>query len=218
MDLFLVASSLIHLCLFAYWLGGDLAVFYLSTHVSKSQGPAEQRLYAVHLLNQLDLIPRTALIITLPSGLMLANSIGWLMINSTLLIVLWLACLCWVGLIFTLHSQADPWYKKIDTLLRIGLMIGLMVWVISIRFNPDLKLPLFIQIKLLILGVITGCGLLIRILLKPLFESIADLKQHGASETINQSISNTLNKTRIVVIIIWVLLATAAALGVARPV
>ena len=70
--------ALIHVLVFVYWLGGDLGAFYTSRFLTAPDVSADRRLMAAKIVGDVDMAPRTALILALPSGLLLAPSKGWL--------------------------------------------------------------------------------------------------------------------------------------------
>jgi len=63
---------LAHVILFAYWLGGDLGVFYASRFVSNPDLGREARKTAAAIMLAVDMSPRICMVLILPTGLHLA--------------------------------------------------------------------------------------------------------------------------------------------------
>ncbi len=64
-------AILLHIVLFAYWLGGDLGVFYSSRFILKPELSTEARGVAVKIMHVVDMSPRICLVLFLPSGITL---------------------------------------------------------------------------------------------------------------------------------------------------
>ena len=66
-------ALLVHLVLFAYWLGGDLGVFYTSGYVVDDTLPVKTRQTAARIMLHLDLVPRICMALMLTSGGLLGH-------------------------------------------------------------------------------------------------------------------------------------------------
>lgn len=64
--------GLLHVLVFVYWLGGDLGAFYSSRFLTRPGVTPEKRLLAAKIVGDVDMAPRSALILTFPTGLALA--------------------------------------------------------------------------------------------------------------------------------------------------
>lgn len=67
---------MLHVLLFAYWLGADIGVFYSARVVRDSSLGIEARRTALRILGWIDQIPRYCLVLMLPVGYGLAASFG----------------------------------------------------------------------------------------------------------------------------------------------
>jgi len=77
----------------------------------------------------------------------------------------------------------------------------------------------WIALKLLLFAVTVGCGLAIRIALKPFGPAFASLMEGGSRPATEGAIQRSLTRARPFVIAIWIALVLEAALGIfQRPV
>ena len=157
MDPFVTALiTFLHVLVFVYWLGGDLGVFALSGTVTDESASISDRQFAVQKLLALDLAPRYALLLTLPTGLTTAHVVGWLAVNEALLIGVWIAALAWIALVIKLHHGASEALRKLDLTLRVAFLIGLPAWALLA------PVPLFMVIKSCLLATAVALGLIVR--------------------------------------------------------
>lgn len=207
-----------HLLMFAYWLGGDIGAFIASRLLTNTSLSPEQRLTAARILNHVDMAPKMALIWALPSGLWLTEAHGWQDIHAGLLASLAVIALVWTAMLWRLHlAHGQSILTRIDYAIRVLVVIGLFVTGLA-GLAGLWPAPVFIALKLIILGLITTLGLIVRNLVKPLgpalHELVAGVEQDRADGTILQ----IMGRARVCVIAIWVLLAAALYLGVFKPV
>jgi hypothetical protein len=70
--------ALLHLLIPVYWLGGDLGAFYSSRFMIDPARTVPERMMALKILNNIDMAPRTTLILAFPTGFTLAVAKGWI--------------------------------------------------------------------------------------------------------------------------------------------
>lgn len=211
--------TLLHLLIFAYWLGGDIGVFYASTLLTDDTRDTAGRLAAGKILTDVDLAPRFCLLLALPTGLVLASSKGWLQIDILWLVTVFIAALAWIYLVIQLHIHhvGMELMKRIDTYLRIMFLLALIA-VSAGSLLGLFAIPLFIALKLLVLAFAVSMGLVVRQVLKPFGPAYVQLATAGADAQTNAAIKETLDRARPAVILIWIALIIAAWLGVTTPV
>lgn len=211
--------TLLHLLVFAYWLGGDIGVFYASTLLTDSQREQAGRLAAGKIVADVDLIPRFCLLLTLPTGLALASAKGWMSLSPLLTGAAFVAAFLWILLVIRLHLNhgGGAMLKRFDMVLRILFLLGLAATGAG-AIAGLWALPLFIAVKLLLLGFAVLMGLVIRQLLEPFGPAYLKLATHGADPQTDSIIAGALAKARPAVMMIWISLIGAAFLGVATPV
>jgi len=211
--------TLLHLLVFVYWLGGDLGAFYTSRFLIKPGISADRRMLAAKVVNDVDMAPRTALILAFPTGLTLAHVKGWISLPLPLLVIVWLAALGWLALAWTIHMKhgaAPALWRKTDLAIRWALITGLVAAALW-NMAGEGSLPLFLSLKLLALAGCTGFGLFIRSVLKPLGPALMGLSGPDAPAA-EASLAATLNRARPLVTGIWALLVIAALLALFKPV
>ena len=210
--------ALIHVLVFVYWLGGDLGAFYTSRFLTQPDVSADRRLMAAKIVGDVDMAPRTALILALPTGLLLAQSKGWLSLGWPITLGIAAASLIWLVLAWHLHLKhgaGTDALRKLDLAIRWGLVLALGGWAVA-GLMGHIALPLFLAVKLLAL---VGCillGLFIRSALKPLGPALMGLTGPNA-DTAEADLANTLNRARPLVTGIWALLLIAAFFGLWTP-
>lgn len=202
-------ATLLHVLVFVYWLGGDLGAFLASFVMTDQRQPAPVRLAAARLLGHVDMAPRSALLLALPTGLTLAASKGWLELAPLLLAAVWTVALIWLLLLWRLHFRSTDTLRSIDFMLRKGLLVALAIgaWLVE---------PLFLKAKLALLAIALVAGLVIRQLIAPLGPAL-DRLAAGDAGSADPEITRALRKARPLVICIWITLVAAAWLGIAKP-
>lgn len=202
-------ATLLHLLVFVYWLGGDVGAFLASFVVTDPGQPATARLAAARLLGHIDMAPRSALILALPTGLTLAMTRGWFEIDTPWLAAVWAVSGLWLVLLWHQHIKPAPWIRHADHALRLFLLAGLLAgsWLVE---------PAFLKAKFALLAVALLAGLAIRRIITPLGPALGALAADHAA-TADPDIARTLRRARPVVIGIWLTLLAAAWFGIARP-
>ncbi|MEM1261061.1 MAG: hypothetical protein AAGH76_01565 [Pseudomonadota bacterium] len=206
---------LAHLLLFVYWLGGDLGVFYSSFVVVDPKRSVEARATAAKILIALDQVPRMCLVLILPVGITLAMRLG--LIDAQYKLLVWGVCGVWLAMVIALHFNHAPWLARLDTTLRSAVAIAALVgaW---LAVTGDAVTPArWVAAKLAVFGLIVGCGLAIRRVFAPFGPAFGALVRDGSSPEVEAVISGSLARSRPFVVAIWVLLITAAWLGLTKP-
>lgn len=209
---------LLHVLVFVYWLGGDLGAFYTSRYLTLPGIPADRRLLAAKIVGDVDMAPRTALILALPTGLVAAEIRGWLDLGLLPIGIVVAIALVWLATAWRLHIEhgSSGLLAGFDRILRWVLIISALGYAV-LGLADIAPVPLFIELKLIVLALCTLMGLAIRQVLKPLGPAIAKLADPGTSADGEADLGATLKKARPLVLIIWALLLTAALLGLWTP-
>jgi hypothetical protein len=211
--------TLLHALVFVYWLGGDLGAFYASSIVLDPRETPASRVTAARIIGAVDMAPRTALILTFPTGIWLAQARGWVEPSLGLLVGVWIVCVIWLALVWAshvFHMPAGCVARRSDLAIRWSAMLLLFALAIG-WIAPFGELPTFIQVKCGLLAAAIGCGLVIRGLLGPFGPALLALADGGATSSIVADIARSLGRARVVVPVIWLLLICSAAIGLWRP-
>ncbi len=210
--------TLLHLLVFVYWLGGDLGAFYTAGFMTDAKRSVAERMMALKILNNIDMAPRTTLILAYPTGLALAWAKGWVEMPGYMPAIAAILFLGWLALAWAVHLQhgGGGAIRKIDLAIRylcvvaFGLagIAGLAGW---------RTMPLFIALKLCLLAGCVALGLVVRRQLVPLFGAIREMTTTGPTAATDATITRVNNRARVSVLSLWVLVTLAAFLGVATP-
>ena len=210
--------TLLHLLVLVYWLGGDLGAFYSSRFLTGPGISAERRFLAAKIVNDVDMAPRTALILAFPTGLLLAIYKHWLAWPTWLGWIILAASVLWLGLAWKLHlshNGAGSAGKTIDLVIRYSA-IAALVTLGCAGLIGQVSMPLFISLKCLLLAGAILMGLLIRRVLVPLGPALAGLNGEHAEQSA-LALAKTLKTARPLVMVIWALILIAGFLGIWTP-
>ncbi len=213
----LAALTFLHLLVLVYWLGGDLGAFVASHLVGDAKAHPAARLAAARVLADVDMAPRSALVLAFPTGVLLASAKGLVLAAPGVIWMVFILGLCWLGLVWALHLRhpgAASWLRRIDLAVRwvaIGLLCGL-----AAGLGADWAL--YLRLKCLALAGAALCGLIIRAHLAPFAGAMAALARGAPTQEDNRMIGSALNRSRRLVLVIWALIAAAALLGLWKPV
>lgn len=218
MSLELSLLTLLHILVFAYWLGGDLGAFYTSRFLVQPGVSIEKRMMAAKIVGDVDMAPRTALVLAFPTGLLLARQSGyislpWVVIWGLVFVfAAWLA-LAWYGHLE--HGKAPGWTGPVDLTLRWLTLVGLVGASVA-AFTGHLPWPLFLAIKCLLLAATILLGLIIRRVLVPLGPALMGLSGPSAEEA-QADLAKVMGRARPLVLCIWACLLAAALTGLWKP-
>ena len=207
---------LLHLLILVYWLGGDLGAFVASFLIGDPHRERAARLAAAGLLGDIDMAPRTALILAFPTGYTLAVTRGWIELDPVWLGLVWISTGVWLALAWRIHlahAGADG-ARRIDLGVRWAAAIALS-GASGLALLGVVVMPLFIALKLILLAACILIGLLVRRLTADLGPALKALAVGEADA--DRRISRSLAATRPAVVSLWLLLVVAAILGVWKP-
>lgn len=207
----------LHVLTFALWFGTDLGVFTASLATTDPRQPVVVRQYAMKLLMTLDLVPRFAMLLVVAIGPLLASQwIGgaW----PTWLWVSWcLAVLAWMALEAKIHlatGAPSAILVRVDTGLRLALLAACMFMV---SFPAVWILTPWLALKLCLLAVTVACGLGVRYTLAPFIPAFGQLVTTGSTPEVEAALRRSMNRSRVLVLVIYVCVLGAAWLGVSKP-
>ena len=219
MDLGITLLTLLHILIPIYWLGGDLGAFYGSTFMTDPKRTVAERMMALKILNNIDMAPRTTLILAFPTGFALAWAKGWLAVPGIAVAGVTLFFLAWLALAWVVHLNhgGGQGFKKLDLGIRYVAVVVLGgVGIAGVA--GDVAIPFFIACKLCILAICIALGLIVRRQLVPLFGAIRTMATTGPTAESDATIAAVNGRARISVLTIWGLVLLASFLGIATPV
>jgi hypothetical protein len=218
----------LHVVLFAYWLGGDVGVYYASRYILKSDLGPEARTVSAKIMHGVDIAPRVSLVLFLPSGitLMALGPLGdEFFVQGWLLALVWVAGLAWLAVSVIDYRSGDTplarMSQKADLMVRYALSAGLVgvaiyTMVATDPFGVDTN-PKWLGAKVAAYGLCIFCGVMIRRELKPFGAAFGHLVTAGSTPEVEKAILGSIRRCEPWVYGIWTLVLVAAFLGVVKP-
>ncbi|MEP2734837.1 MAG: hypothetical protein ABJP34_00955 [Erythrobacter sp.] len=211
-----------HLLLFVLWLGADVGVFLLGQHFRKREEyTLEQRIALLKLLVLIDMTPRSAWALMVPLSLSVVDMGGWWDAPSWLIVIAWLIGGFWLWLVWDAHKHdmtpRAARNRGIEGWLR-WIVGAFYVWLggQSLLLNAPLS-PDWLAWKALLFGFIFVAAIMIDFSFKPVGAQLGAVLEKGSSDETEIPLLNTMNKTRIWVWIVYILLLATAFLGNVKP-
>ncbi|XUU61154.1 hypothetical protein ACRAQ6_02475 [Erythrobacter sp. HA6-11] len=213
----------IHLLLFVLWLGADVGVFLLGQHFRKRETyTLDQRIALLKLLVEVDMVPRSAWALMVPLSLTVVDMGNWWDVPTALSIAAWVIGLAWLWLVWDSHKHDQTpraaRNRKIESVISwtIGAFY-LGLGGVSLTTDGPL-MPDWLAWKALLFGAIFVAAIMIDIAFKPVGAQLGALLENGSSDETEIPLRQTMDKTRIWVWIVYILLMITAFLGNLKPV
>lgn len=211
-----------HLLLFVSWLGGDVGVYTLGRHFRmRTRYSIEQRLALLKLLVAIDMVPRTAWALMVPVSLSVVAAGGYWAMPRWLLVLAWIVGLLWTALVWDAHAHEQTPRAARERRLEFGLKIVLALFYLGLGgFSLAAGAPLagaWLAVKALLFGVIFGAATMIDVAYAPVGTQLGRLLREGSSDATELPLLATMNRTRVWVWTVYLLLLATAYLGVAKP-
>lgn len=208
----------VHILLFVFWLGTDLGVFLAAKRSEQGTLSPETRATVLELGMLLDRLPRSALVLILPTGLQLAAMSGLLVLGGTALAAVWGVALVWLVILWAgflnpktpIENRAMIFNFVMNAVLAV-LVIGTGVYLLSATATPT-----WLALKVLLVGFVFVCGVLLDVMFKPAVETFVAIMTQGPSDELNARYAKELGPVYWAVIGIYVLVLIAAFLGVTK--
>tara|TARA_B100000408_G_C10262507_1_gene208305 strand:- start:167 stop:892 length:726 start_codon:yes stop_codon:yes gene_type:complete len=214
-------ALLMHLLLFAYWLGGDIGVFYSSGFAVNRKLSRGARQAAGTIMMNLDLIPRLCLSLMLTVGGILTHYYGidhplWQMVGIILLGPIWTCSLIYIH--FNEGTDLVKTMTKIDYYFRWIMVFTLIASVsYAFYFIDRLNANPWVGAKLIVFAALIFCGIMIRKYIGGFIKGIHNIATDNINEADDIAMAASLSKARVFVLTIWVLLLVEVWIGVAKP-
>lgn len=211
----------VHVLLFAYWLGADWGVFVNSRYVADPLLSLEERRRFLEASFRIDLAPRMAFTLLLPVGLQLAAFYGAWPLFGPFMAGVWAAALSWfaVNLLGYLRQGTvlGDRLRSIDQSIRwilAPLLIALGLW--SLATHAPIAAT-FVALKIVVFGCMILVGLTLRAIMRNWAIGFRRLATEGPTPAVNEVFERSLAKARYVAFGMWSLSGLMAVLGVAKP-
>ncbi len=210
----------LHVFLFVFWLGPDVAVYAWSRKAVDAGASAELRVVAGQMMTLCDLIPRAAISLMLTVGGLLSEYAGlehpwWQMAGIVLLGPVWLT-LVLIGAL----RDGTPFgasAQRFESWLRWLLIVTIPLSVAYSTVTGKLAMAPYVGAKLLLFAAVLLLGQLMRARLAALGPAFAELKTNGPSTSLDATMAASVARSRPYVVAIWLALLVAALMGVLKP-
>ncbi len=208
---------LIHILLLVFWLGTDLGVFLAAKMSERSDLSVETRGSLMQLGMVLDRLPRTAVILILPSGFTLANNLGMVQLSSAMLLGIWLLAFAWAALMWMgflkPQSSIEALSHKVNFFIHV-ILVGVLAYVIMTLWGSA---PLWLSMKLVAITLVLVCGIALDITFKPAVIAFTDIMANGATPERDAVYSKAIAPVYWWVIGIYIFVLMATYFGVVKP-
>lgn len=209
----------IHVLLFVFWLGTDVGVFLAGKISERSDLSVETRATVLKLGMVLDRLPRSALILIVPTGLQLAVNIGQLQVPGYVSALLWVASLIWLAILWigflnpeTPTEQRCMLFNFVMNAVMAVLVTGLAVYLFSAGTTAS-----WLATKVLLVGLIFVAGVALDATFKPAVAAFIAIVSEGASAERDAAYTKAMNPVYKAVLVIYAFVLIAAYLGIAKP-
>lgn len=206
----------LHILLLVFWVGTDLGVFLAAKYSERSEMSIESRQVVLTLGMMLDRLPRSALVLIVPSGVMLTQAYGLTQLPPSLVSVIWAFAACWLALLWAGFLSESAKIQSLSATINwwLNLVLAVVLLSVVVYSYAQQLLPGWILTKILLVALICLAGFLLDFLFGPAMGIFARLSEMPSDVTLNQQYSQALRPVYWVVLLIYVLALGAAAVGV----
>ncbi|WP_298308652.1 hypothetical protein [uncultured Erythrobacter sp.] len=211
-----------HLLLFVLWLGADVGVFVLGQHFRRrGDYSLDQRIALLKLLVEIDMVPRSSWALMVPLSLSVVDIGNWWDVPALLLWGAWFVGLFWLWLVWDSHRHDQTpraaRNRRIEGWLR-WLIGAFYLWLGGQSLWLDAPLaPDWLALKALLFGLIFVAAIMIDVTFKPVGAQLTAVLEQGSSDETEVPLRRTMDRTRIWVWAVYILLLITAFLGNAKP-
>ena len=210
-----------HILLFVYWLGADLGVLLLARAARRSDLSFAERVFALKMAMQIDILPRLCFALMFPVGLQLMHSDGFAVVPVSLIAASWLIALAWIVLIAAmLRSEGSPLATTLNRVhLVLQIAFGLGIALLGLRaWHGSGPLPGgWLAAKVTLFALIFALGIGIDVAFRPVGPAFVRLANEGSQPDIEATISTAVSRAIVVVLTLYALLLLIAWIGVSKP-
>lgn len=212
----------VHLLLFVLWLGADVGVYMLGQHFRKrDRYSLDQRLALLRLLVEVDMVPRIAWALMVPLSLSVVSMGGYWAVPTALLVGAWIIGGIMIWLACDAHAHEQTPRAARDRQIEFWLKNGVGIFYlglggISLATGTALGSG-WLGMKALMFGLIFAAATMIDVAFKPVGPQLGRLIKEGSSDATELPLLTTMNRTRIWVWIVYLLLLVTAYLGLVKP-
>lgn len=183
----------LHIFLFVFWLGPDVAVYIWSRKAVEAGAPAEMQVVSRQMMTQVEMISRASMSLMLTVGGLLSHYVGlehpwWQMAGIVLLGPVWLLLI--LASFFRDGTPFGATALRLETALRWMVIVAIPLSVLWSTLTGRLDIAPYVGAKLLLFAAVLLCWQLLR---------------------------TGVPRSRTYLATVWVGLLAAALLGVMKP-
>ena len=213
--------AFIHVSLFVYAIGGDIAVYYLGKYITRDDLSLDERLRVREIRLVVDMSARISLVLLLAVGFTLAvpyNS----PISGPWLVLFWFADLAWLALVWMIHlkrgTNLGNQLKQVDIRIRYIVAASMIGFGGYCLFAGGPISAGWLATKIILYGVIIINGIWIRMIIAR-WQGAFELVRAGGDDRVRgerlmKEIQAATNKAAFS---IWVLVMLMALIGEMKP-
>lgn len=208
---------LLHIFLLVFWLGTDLGVFLAAKMSENGELSSETRGSLMKLGMVLDRLPRTAVILILPSGFLLTNRLGLITVSPMILGLIWLIAIAWAGLMWAGFLKPQSSIEALSHKVNFFVHVALIAALAYVIFVVSGSAPMWVTLKLACVAAILFCGIMLDVTFRPAVIAFTQIVTEGATDDLNARYSTALAPVYRWVIGIYVFVILATYFGVVKP-
>jgi hypothetical protein len=156
-----------------------------------------------------------------PISLSVVTMGGYWAIPSWLLISAWLIGAVWLWLVWDAHLHDRTVRAARNRRIEFWLKIALAVFYLSLGADSlstgEPLAPRWLASKALMFGIIFVAAIMIDVAFRPVGPQLAELIANGSSDATELPLLRTMNRTRLWVWAVYLLLIATAYLGLVKP-
>lgn len=212
-----------HILLLVYWLGTDLGVYWCAKYVGRSDLPLAERQRFLQLLLKLDMGPRTALVLMIPTGTLMVFIAQWLPLRGAAAAAVCALALAWLAVVWRLYLRpaAPVVLRDLDRAARwlvVAAMAALGLLLTSgVGAALGLEGPRWLGGKFLAYGGAVLCGLRLRGVLSHWAQGFGELRDAATAAQGEARIAAAMPAAFGYAYALWGCVLVAAFLGVVKP-
>lgn len=210
----------VHILLFVFWLGADMGVAVLGQHFRNPSYSMPERLTILKLLGHIDMFPRSAWALMVPLSISLLSVGGYWVLPHITIVFGWLIGIGWLVLVWQLHLNSEGELtnklKKIEFILKLLLAsFYTLLGIISLFLDNPIS-ENWLATKSLLFGLIFWAAIMIDLRFRDLAPPLMKLVEQGSTDKTELDTLRVMNKTRLWVRVVYVLLVVTAFIGTTK--
>ncbi|MDA0367613.1 MAG: hypothetical protein O3C65_00010 [Proteobacteria bacterium] len=211
-----------HVLLMAFWLGADMGTYYAAILILHRDYSPPQRAVLARILQGVDIFPRLAMTLMVPTGMTIAHNKGWAPVGVPWLIVIWALGIAWGWLVWNVHRPTAPeWGKKLRRIEDIWnyVLLAVVIVALIVSFSAGELFPdNWLRLKVALYGLTIVILIVVNFMFKPFGPAFTRLLTEGSTPEVEDTIASLINRGKPWIWAIWAIVVINTALGLFKPV